>query len=560
MEYFLLLALLLSLSNVAAVNVKAWQSLNAFQSASDFPEVELLGGKPNTAIGFTGGGSRAYLAALGHLAGLRDLDLLKNVRYIGGISGGAWATMSYVYAQHTTDDQILLGDIIPPEEITVDRLNQMDPRCLRYNTYKNLTLVALEGYAKDKEAGIAAAWVYGVSKTYLEPIGVVPGQFFSWNDAVVSDIVSRNRLSLSKKDFIVPKGNKPFPIIGATVVGPASCGPYEPKTQNYSMVEFTPMYVGQMNTIDIHYTNKLGLDRTRRVGGVLEPFGFAIQGKAPVFALADDKVSDELNVPAPTKVLDVQWAAGASSYAPGSFVSSLRPDNLTETSMHIDYWSPADHWPTTTDTYFADGGAFENVPIISFLQRGVDRIVFFCTGSTPLQPSNKYNPYTDPIEQDSISNVVSAYFGVLPPEANWQNRSFEYEKNQVFPKEDYPRVVSALQAAQQAGTGIVAKFDLVTVENRWRGIPAGRKVQIVFSYLGRLKEWEKRLKPEMYDVLVPKENAEDLSVDVSDGPYKKFPHYATMGGSIDADNANVLASLTGWQVVQNADIFRSVLG
>lgn len=552
------IALLSCLGTVSALNVKAWQSTAQFQTAADFPESEVLKNKPNTAIAFTGGGSRAYTAAIGHLAGLRDLDLLKNVRYIGGISGGAWATMSYVYAQHTADDQVLLGTTIPPEEITVDRLNQLDQRCLLYNTYKNLTLVALEGYSLHKEDGIAAAWVYGVSKTYLEPIGIQPGKYFSWNDASVSDILSRNR-GLSKDNFIVPKGSKPYPVIGTTVVGPANCGPFDSKNQNYTMVEITPLYVGQMNTIDVKYEKKLGLDRTRRVGGALEPFGFAVQGKAPVFALSSDKTSDSLNVPAPTKPLDVQWAAGASSYAPGSFVSSLRPDNLTAMSMHIDYWAPADHWPTTTDTYFADGGAFENVPIISFLQRKVDRIVFFNTGSIPLQPSEKYNPYTDPIEQDSITNVISAYFGILPPEANWQNRSYEYEKNQVFAKEDYPKVVVALQEAQKAGNGIVAKFDLVTVENKWRGIPAGFKVTIIFSYLGRLSEWEKRLKPEMYDLLVPHENATDLSHDITDGPYKSFPHYMTMGGSIDADNANVLASLAGWQVTQNADMFRSVL-
>lgn len=100
---FVPLALLSIIGPIAALNVKAWQSLQEYQTASEFPENSILSaaGKPNTAIGFTGGGARAYTAAIGHLAGLRDLDLLKNVRYIGGVSGGAWATMSYVYAQVT---------------------------------------------------------------------------------------------------------------------------------------------------------------------------------------------------------------------------------------------------------------------------------------------------------------------------------------------------------------------------------------------------------------------------------------------------------------------------
>jgi predicted acylesterase/phospholipase RssA len=44
----------------------------------------LVSQKPNTAIAFSGGGSRAYVAAIGYLAGLNKLDLIKNIRYIGG--------------------------------------------------------------------------------------------------------------------------------------------------------------------------------------------------------------------------------------------------------------------------------------------------------------------------------------------------------------------------------------------------------------------------------------------------------------------------------------------
>ncbi|RYG99274.1 hypothetical protein EON65_50430 [archaeon] len=155
--------------------------------------------------------------------------------------------------------------------------------------------------------------------------------------------------------------------------------------------------------------------------------------------------------------------------------------------------------------------------------------------------------------------MLSAFFGVNPPQADWEDRSFEYEKNQVFSTSDYAKVVSALQAAQAEGKGIVATFNLTTVENLWWGVRGGMQVQITFSYLGRLSQWESQLQPEMYNVLVPKDNASDLSQDVQDGPYKKFPHYATVGGDIDADNANVLADLTAWQTLQHADQFRSTL-
>ena len=67
------------------LNVKSWQSLHDYPAFTDFPEssVKEVLLKPNTAIGFSGGGSRAYICALGYLAGLNELDLIKNIRYIG---------------------------------------------------------------------------------------------------------------------------------------------------------------------------------------------------------------------------------------------------------------------------------------------------------------------------------------------------------------------------------------------------------------------------------------------------------------------------------------------
>ena len=76
---------LLANAENAILNVKSWQSLHDYPAFTDFPEssVKEVLLKPNTAIGFSGGGSRAYICALGYLAGLSELDLIKNIRYIG---------------------------------------------------------------------------------------------------------------------------------------------------------------------------------------------------------------------------------------------------------------------------------------------------------------------------------------------------------------------------------------------------------------------------------------------------------------------------------------------
>ena len=57
-----------------------------------------------TAVALSGGGSRAYVAALGQLEALRALSLIDNVDHVAGVSGGAWAAVvdSWLTEQTTT--------------------------------------------------------------------------------------------------------------------------------------------------------------------------------------------------------------------------------------------------------------------------------------------------------------------------------------------------------------------------------------------------------------------------------------------------------------------------
>lgn len=559
---FLFLSLVLCLVHIsqAYYSAKVWQSLKEYPSIDDFPEKDILSSRPNTAIGFTGGGSRAYTASVGYLAGLAKLDLLKNIRYVGGISGGAWATTVFTYAQNIPDD-VLLGEIKNPEDITQDNLKVMDPKCARGFASAELTLIGAEAYFSGKVDSVAGAWCYGVSKTYLEPAGIMPNQYFSYSSNMVSDILKRNsRSGLTTKDFLLPANTeRPFSIIGTTLVGPNEGAPYTMEKQNYTLLEITPMYVGQIKRQDVEHKYNL-LTHTQTVSGLVENYAFAVSGDAPLIGMASDHTSATLNVPEPKKRLDLQFAAGASSYAPGALVESLKPKNISEMGLHFDYWSPSNVVPSAADTLFADGGSYENIPLISFLQRRVQKIILFFVAERSLYPADKYNPYTDIYDGTQITDTVTAFFGILEPTLpNWENRSYEYEMNQVFAKEDYPKVITALQESQARGKGIFATFNLTTIENKWWGIPAGITAEVTFAYLGRLQGWEAKLSPDMYPLLVPAENAQDLSNDVSSGPYKNFPHYATMGGGISYDKANVLADLTGWSVLENADMFRSIL-
>lgn len=71
----------------------------------------------------------------------------------------------------------------------------------------------------------------------------------------------------------------PFPLIGTTLVGPLLNAPYGDRNHNYTRIDITPLYVGQMKTSVVVYKYLFNLfKRTIRVGGAVEPFAFARTG------------------------------------------------------------------------------------------------------------------------------------------------------------------------------------------------------------------------------------------------------------------------------------------
>ena len=125
------------------LNARAWQSADEYPSEKDFPEYDILKSRSSSAIAFTGGGSRSYLASLGYLTGLHELKL-SNYKYISGISGGSWATIVYTFKQSDVGDEEFLGTILYPEEITMEKLQEMSPRCARSLTDCDFVKVTLE--------------------------------------------------------------------------------------------------------------------------------------------------------------------------------------------------------------------------------------------------------------------------------------------------------------------------------------------------------------------------------------------------------------------------------
>jgi hypothetical protein len=134
-----LLSLVLEFNEQVEMSGEQERSSRGENNASKFPEYEYLPRynltetKSNSAIAFSGGGSRAFLCAAGYTAGLRNAGLLSKARYMAGISGGNWFVNSYVYrgSKQNEDVGVYLGEVAAPEDCTMDKLGEMEKLCIR---------------------------------------------------------------------------------------------------------------------------------------------------------------------------------------------------------------------------------------------------------------------------------------------------------------------------------------------------------------------------------------------------------------------------------------------
>ena len=121
--------------------------------------------------------------------------------------------------------------------------------------------------------------------------------------------------------------------------------------------------------------------------------------------------------------------------------------------------------------------------------------------------------------------------------------------NQVFASADFDALLQGLWNSTGGDESLAPIFSpqLVTVENDWFGIPAGRSVTMLWVYLGMSQTW----RGEITDDWV-KANL-DLEMVTQD-----FPHYGTLRTERSAAQMNLLTNLTAWTVLQNEAAFTAL--
>ena len=438
-----------------------------------FPETAILDAKkkPSVAIAFGGGGVNAYSNTIGVLAALHKLDLIKDIRYIGGVSGGAWSAAGFTYDQTRVSDKVRLGKIVSPEDFANVNLSVLDPNCLltRVGTdFENYGYYLIFQGVPPEQAYFETTY-----NSFFKTLGIEKNVPITYSEDTLRDIRTRNPSLKNVKFYLPVNKDRPFLLINGALIGPSSLL-YPIGARNLTNYEFSSLYVGSAKKLRVAHSNSTYkvVDQT---GGFIEPF--ALGEKAPNQGLGDKEgIKGLLKVPEikTSDIIGLPIMAGISAFAPGlNYVSNPSSSNF---GLKLPVWSVAQKNPKSVVNYMTDGGNYANQNIISFLQRKVKNIILVSTSSIPLQPFQVWNVTSDPRNINYIAEDVMSFWGALP--INFQSSYYDYSKNQVFSFADWPRVVLGLQAAQAEGSGIVATFCLKTVKNEWWGIPEGFEVKL----------------------------------------------------------------------------------
>ncbi|HEX9887720.1 MAG TPA: hypothetical protein VGA70_14580 [Longimicrobiales bacterium] len=518
----------------------------------------------STGICLSGGGTRALSAGMGQLRGLNQLGLIPHIDYISCVSGGSWLSSAYTYYRKgASSDAQFLGPQTGPSGTTFQWLGQLDQGCIGFTATQSLTAALAATLALYKFGVIKSShliWIDSVGLVYLANYGLYDAlhpHYYSLDANRVKEIVARNP-QLSSGDFVtarVAQGGdppRPYLVINSSIASPSAVTPPPTGAETLVGFEYTPLYVGvqaPLRTFD--FPDSRGPSVPVAIGGgVVEPFAFG--GPGPSAGPVGPPTGALVTVPdsgpgMPHRLTD---ATGTSSSA---YVAEA--EELTITGL-----SPlADYWPVTgagalpaTGMDFGDGGNLENFGLIALLKRGVRNIVVFVNTSTKLKNFDvKKPPATDDIDCD------------IPPLFGLAGCTEAMERNQVFAQEAFSTVAQGLIDARYGTTPngtVMFQSPLAVRDNAWWGLKGGWTANVLWVYNERVMRWEGQLPADVAQAIA------DGNASKPSGPFQHFPNYLTMFQNsytelveLTAEQVNLLAALSCWNVTENAATFKAFL-
>ena len=461
-------------------------------------------------------------ATVGQLRGLAALGLLDRVGYLSCVSGSAWAVTPFVYAP---DGRERLASVTPPGHLTLQRLELIDPASLLAPATSRFG-ETLDAFERDEGVAADQVWCRAVGRTFLGPTGLDhPVDRIGFGLAAGSADAESSRDADAAPACHRPRMARPFPVVHATLNWPET----RSDAQHRLAFEYTPLAVGAPQRRVVSADGE-----TRTVGGAyIEPRGFG--GEPLDGAVGDDGWADIVPAACPFTLGDMIGASSAFN----------TPERTLRAYPHARYWTPCVPGAQVVNDLFTDGGDVDTLSVLGMLRRRLPALVVFLNSVWPLAAAR--DPDRQP-DSGQIDPAVSCLFGY--PSRRWPH-------NHVFPRAGYRELVRRWRQAKQAGRPLAATMRLPVLTNPWWGIEGGWDVSVCWIYNDRVRDWESRL-PEAVQRLLPVDG-------VAGGPVARFPHYRTVGQNSGAltrltpIQANLLAELSGWGVLESADALRDLL-
>jgi hypothetical protein len=364
---------------------------------------------------------------------------------------------------------------------------------------------------------------------FLRPFGLADRKkLFSFHQAAVDAAVKLNEGKLSASDFLLPQKDRPYLIVGTTLIGKA----HPARRANYFPVELTPLYSGLINSVPDpgHPSRSFG-------GGFVESYAFDSKIRLPQ-TQADVKTVD-IGIPHFRFTLsDVIAASGA---APQSFLSSHFIDIIGFPEFR--QW-PIDASNTARETLFGDGGHLENLGIMPLLRRQVPNILAFMNTSTP------FDAAADAKKVDPLDDTIVRLFRA-PAKSDGMG---SYTESIVIDHGDekLDELLDAYRRARENGQPLVHcdRYD-INANEKYAVRPY--KASICFVYVDAPASWARKL-----DTI---HNRKLRKLVNGSFPYfRTFFQRGTQVLRLRAADVNALSNLTAWTVISENRTIGQALG
>lgn len=404
------------------MDIKYWPVSQAFI----YPESVLLNDnfdKEDVGIALSGGGVRAAVLAIGWIQVFHELGYLSKVKYISSISGGSWT--SAPMSNYEGDLDTFLGKIIPPEQCSIQRLNEFanqDGSHAKLMTDARFNVYMITDYLK---------------KLIFSPLSLIShdnNEVDFWAKSVGSCFFEPHHINITNMGGLKHRRDFPFPIVnGSIVVG---------GRRKAIPVEFTPMYHGT----PAPFADKL-IDAI-----YVEPVGFkAVVQKEQLLNLLPSNPIVGLNVGIQVNTLisalNCHEISGISSSALAQEFSGITIRNEYIPHFVYDFFDfPEQQFFSNGVQRFVDGANTDNTGVLALIRRNCTKIVACLANG---------NPINDDDITSEAANTMGSLAGLFGAQKNDKilndaNDAIN-EQRQVFETEKWNELVKALREKVKHG-------------------------------------------------------------------------------------------------------------